>query len=310
MSCRYSQSKNASDKKSRFGYGAGPLLFAPLSEIARIGRNPPYVITFAIFMLVTIPTALVRNVPAFMFFRFLQGFFGSPILATGGASLADVYSPVTLPFAMTAWAYACFVAPIVGYVTSFSCKSLVLQTHHQKLMNCADEVLNSPIVASAAITTLGWRFSIWEILLASAPVMLMLLLLPETSTPTILYHRAARLRDATNNPEIRSMSEIHQGETDFRTTVIESLLIPMKITILDPAMLFTNVYMMLIYGIYYSFFEAFPLVYGEMYGFDLLQNGLSFIPIAVGTTISLMLYMAYLYFVRVSAHHAPNRDRY
>lgn len=171
-------------------------------------------------------------------------------------------------------------------------------------------MVNSPIVASAAITTLGWRFSIWEILLASAPVMLMLLLLPETSTPTILYYRAARLRDATKNQGIRSMSEIHQGQTDFRTTVIESLLIPMKITLLDPAMLFTNVYMMLIYGIYYSFFEAFPLVYGEMYGFNLLQNGLSFIPIAVGTTISLMLYMSYLYFVRVSAHQAPNRDQY
>lgn len=122
----------------RFGYGAGPLLFAPLSEIARIGRNPPYVITFAIFMLVTVPTALVKNAPAFMFFRFLQGFFGSPILATGGASLADVYSSVTLPFAMTAWAYACFVAPIVGYVIPFSCKPQMLQPSPRTLLNYAD----------------------------------------------------------------------------------------------------------------------------------------------------------------------------
>lgn len=167
-----------------------------------------------------------------------------------------------------------------------------------------------PIVASAAITTLGWRFSIWEILIASAPVIIMLLLLPETSTPTILFHRAARLRQATENPNIHSIAEIYEGEVDFRTTLVESLLIPMKITLLDPAMLFTNVYMMLIYGIYYSFFEAFPLVYGEMYGFNLLQNGLSFIPIGVGTTISLVLYVAYLYFIRVRVHQTPECNQH
>ncbi|KAI4729410.1 MFS general substrate transporter [Aureobasidium sp. EXF-10728] len=41
-----------------FGYGVGPLLFAPLSEIASVGRNLPYVTTFIVYMLVTIPTAL------------------------------------------------------------------------------------------------------------------------------------------------------------------------------------------------------------------------------------------------------------
>jgi DHA1 family multidrug resistance protein-like MFS transporter len=89
----------------RLGYGLGPLLFSPLSEIPQIGRNIPYATTFFLYTLVSIPLALVRNAPAFMFLRFLQGF------ATGGASLSDVYSDEYLPFGISAWATACFVAP-------------------------------------------------------------------------------------------------------------------------------------------------------------------------------------------------------
>jgi DHA1 family multidrug resistance protein-like MFS transporter len=85
------------------GYGVGPLLFSPLSEIPRIGRNPIYIITFAIFVILSIPTALVNNFPGLIVLRFLQGFFGSPCLAAGGASMSDMYSMINLPFAMIAW---------------------------------------------------------------------------------------------------------------------------------------------------------------------------------------------------------------
>jgi hypothetical protein len=44
-------------------YGLGPMLFSPLSELPLIGRNPPYMITFAIFVILLVPTALVDNFP-------------------------------------------------------------------------------------------------------------------------------------------------------------------------------------------------------------------------------------------------------
>jgi hypothetical protein len=49
---------------TRLGYGLGPLLFSPLSEIPQIGRNIPYATTFFLCTLVSIPLALVRNAPA------------------------------------------------------------------------------------------------------------------------------------------------------------------------------------------------------------------------------------------------------
>ncbi|CAI7588385.1 unnamed protein product [Penicillium bialowiezense] len=72
------------------GYGIGPLLFSPLSEIPACGRNIPYIGSFLIFVIISVPTALVDNYPGLMVLRFLQGFFGSPCLASGGASMADM----------------------------------------------------------------------------------------------------------------------------------------------------------------------------------------------------------------------------
>lgn len=88
------------------GYGVGPLLFSPLGEIPRIGRSPVYIITMGLFVILSIPTALVDTFPGLIVLRFLQGFFGSPCLASGGASMSDMYSMVHLPFAMIAWVAA------------------------------------------------------------------------------------------------------------------------------------------------------------------------------------------------------------
>jgi DHA1 family multidrug resistance protein-like MFS transporter len=90
------------------GYGVGPLLFSPLSEIPRIGRSPVYIVTMILFVVISIPTALVDNYPGLMVLRFLQGFFGSPCLASGGASMGDMYSLMSLPFAMIVWVAAAY----------------------------------------------------------------------------------------------------------------------------------------------------------------------------------------------------------
>lgn len=90
------------------GYGMGPLVFSPLSEIPVIGRNPVYIVTMFLFVILSIPTALVKNFAGLMVLRFLQGFFGSPCLASGGASIQDMYSLMSLPYAMMAWVSAAY----------------------------------------------------------------------------------------------------------------------------------------------------------------------------------------------------------
>ncbi|KAJ5490068.1 Major facilitator superfamily domain general substrate transporter [Penicillium expansum] len=209
------------------GYGIGPLVFSPLSEIPVIGRNPVYIVTMFLFVIISIPTALVGNFPGLMVLRFLQGFFGSPCLASGGASIGDMYSLMSLPYAMMAWVSAAYCGPALG-----------------------------PLLSGFAVPVKGWRWSLFESIWASAPVfILMFMFLPETSSATILLRRADRLRKIHNTNRFMAQSEINQRNMHISDIAIDALIKPMEITIKDPAVLFVQIYTAIIYGIYYSFFE-------------------------------------------------------
>ncbi|KAF2747721.1 MFS general substrate transporter [Sporormia fimetaria CBS 119925] len=247
-------------------YGIGPLLFSPLSEIPVIGRNPPYMISYAIFVILLVPSALINNFPGLIVLRFLQGFFGSPCLATGGATLQDVYNLVKLPYVFSLWAFAATCGPALG-----------------------------PIISGFSVEATNWRWSQWEMLWLNGPVFLSLFfLLPETSSAKILLRRAERLRRLTGNPNIRSQSEIDQANLSARDITVEALWRPFQLILLDPAIAFTAVYTALIYAIYYSWFEAFPLVYSGMYHFTLGEIGLTFLSVTVGVLISLAWYWYYI----------------
>jgi MFS transporter, DHA1 family, multidrug resistance protein len=120
--------------------------------------------------------------------------------------------------------------------------------------------------------------------------------LPETSASNILLRRAARLRKISGNDKIRSQTEIDRKGITPRAIFMDAVVKPFEISIKDPAVLFTNVYTALTYGIYYSFFEVFPLVYGPFYGFNLGETGLVFLAIVMGCFLGMAIYFAYLHF--------------
>lgn len=127
----------------------------------------------------------------------------------------------------------------------------------------------------------------------------MFLLLPETSTPNILLRRARRLRKLTGDERLRSQSEIDQKNLKPSAILMDAIVKPMEITIKDPAILFVNVYTAIIYGIYYSFFEVFPLVYPVYYGFSLGMIGVVFTCILVACLIGVAIYCLYLKFLLI-----------
>ncbi|KAM0719048.1 hypothetical protein Q7P37_004953 [Cladosporium fusiforme] len=248
-------------------YGIGPLIFSPISEIPAVGRNPPYMITMGIFVALCIAAPLVDNMAGLLVIRFLQGFFGSPCLATGGASLGDMFSIIKLPYVLGLWALSATAGPALG-----------------------------PTISSFAVTAKDWRWSLWEMLWLSGPIFIMMLFfLPETSQANILLRRARRLRKLTGNDNYRSLSELEQAKMNPRDIVFDALVRPMQLMLLDPAIGFTAAYIALCYAIFYSFFEAFPIVYMERYHFNLGEMGLTFLSINVATILSLAIYYLYVY---------------
>lgn len=89
------------------GFGTGPLLWAPLSEI--YGRKYPVLIPYFICVCFTFGTAVAADFTTVLVTRFLAGFFGSaPVSITSGA-LADMFDPK-----QRGWALLCYATAVVG----------------------------------------------------------------------------------------------------------------------------------------------------------------------------------------------------
>ena len=252
-------------------YGVGPLLWAPLCEIPVIGRNPVYIFTFIIFFVLSFPAAVVKSFSGLLALRFFQGFFGSPALANGGATFSDMYSLLYVPYQLSWWVFAAWGGPALG-----------------------------PLMAGFAVPTENWHWSLWEIVWIAAPVVvLLLILMPETSTSNILLRRARRLRELTGDSRFQSQSEVDQRQLTASAILVAALLKPIEITLKDPAILFVNMYTALFYGIYYTFFEVFPLIFPSQYGFNAGQIGLAFLSCQIGAAIGLATYFAYLHWYMI-----------
>ncbi|KAL4866264.1 hypothetical protein BDV12DRAFT_210622 [Aspergillus spectabilis] len=264
------------------GYGVGPMLFSPLSEIASVGRNAPYIVTLFIYTMLWIGASTVQNFPGYLVLRFLTGFFGSPALATGGASFGDMaiqYPLIKVPYALVLWGAATVVGPALA-----------------------------PVVSNFSAPAKNWHWVSWEMLWVSAPVLLIwFFLVPETSASTILYYRAKRLRKLTGNNRYRTKEEIDRinAKTTTKTIFYNAIIKPAQINILDPAVLFSTIYTSLIYAIFYSFFESFPLIFEGVYQFDFEITGLPFLAVLPALAIATIFLISHWYLSVV--RHFPTK---
>lgn len=85
-----------------------------MSEIPYIGRNPVYVGTLAAFVCLQLGVIYAKNFGMLLAFRFITGFVGSPVLATGGATIADMYAPNKQVYGIALWGAAAVLGPALG----------------------------------------------------------------------------------------------------------------------------------------------------------------------------------------------------
>lgn len=177
-----------------------------------------------------------------------------------------MYSLLYLPYPLALWVVAMFAAPALG-----------------------------PLLSGFSVYAENWRWSQWEVLWMAGPIFLLFFFfLPETQPTTILLRRASRLRKVTGNQDIRTQTEIDRKGVSFGAILTDAIIKPVEICLKDPAILFVNLYTALTYGIYYSFFEVFALVYGPIYGFNVGETSIVFTCIIVGCFIALTIHFSYL----------------
>lgn len=248
------------------GYGLGPVIFSPMSEVAIIGRNSIYLITLFLFTMFQIGCALAPNLGAMVVFRLITGIFCSPSLAIGGASLSDFFSRKILTFAIAIWSIAAVAAPIIA-----------------------------PLLGASMYIAVNWRFIFWFLMIWSGVTfLLMYCTFLETYGPNILSRRARRVRRETGDDRYYTTQEKIDSQVSTRQYFNELLLRPFIIQFSEPGVLAFNLYIALAYGAFYLFFEAFPIVFVEIYHFTVIELGLSFLGFLVGTSIAFSMLTVFL----------------
>ncbi|KAL9118671.1 MAG: hypothetical protein Q9187_004784 [Circinaria calcarea] len=239
------------------GWGFGPLLWAPLSEV--YGRKWPVLIPFLISMVMSFGTASAKDIQTVLITRFFTGFFGAaPITCTGGV-FVDIWDPSQRGNA------------IVGYT----------------LAVCSSPAL-APVVGGAIIYSgTSWRWTEYTTAILQASVLLLdLIFIQESYVPRLLVSKARKLRKSTGNWALHAKWE--ENDISIRELAIKFGLRPFQILI-TPICLFVTIYTSFIYGVFYASLASFPIIFKETRGWNELVGSLPFLAVLIGIMLGAAL---------------------
>lgn len=266
-------------------YGIAPMFLSPLQEFPSWGRNPVYIVGFAIFLILQIPCILAPNLAVLLVFRFLSSFAGAPCLATGGASMGDLFGAKYLSVAIGAWCKCSFSLDLLLTTPLIlTTPELTLQEPAAIAAICGP--IFGPVSSSFAAQLENWRWPFLELVWFGGVVFpLVFFSLPETLESTVLVRRARRLRKLTGNDKLRAPAELDGSmEQTIPAMMGETIHRAFRLA-LEPSLLVCHLYTALIYSIMYLWFEAFPILWNEMHGYGIGGSGLFFLAFIVATLV-------------------------
>lgn len=239
------------------GFAIGPALWAPLSEI--YGRQILFIVTHALLVAFVAASAGCRSMASLLVFRFLSGTFGSSPLTNSGGVIADLFPPAQRGVALSIFATAPFMGPILG-----------------------------PTIGGFIAITIGWRWVQGVCCIFIGSVWIVgIFIVPETYGPVLLKKIAKQLSQSSGKIHI-SVLDINAGGAGLSDVFGRALLRPWVLLFLEPIVLIASLYLSILYGTVYMFLGAFPIVYQENRGWNEGIGGLAFLGLAVGMLIGLV----------------------
>ncbi|KAJ4142588.1 hypothetical protein NW754_010030 [Fusarium falciforme] len=239
--------------------------------------------TFGLFTVFTMACALAPNWPALLIFRFFCGAFASSPIAIVAGILADVYNdPRTRGRAFAIFMVCTTGGPIL-----------------------------SPIISGFAGPSIGWRWVFWIALIVAGVTLVLIAFLPETYGPILLSRRARKIRK--EDPASRAIAPRDLESTDLRQLLTVVLTRPLRMLIFEPIVTTTCAYLSLVYTIFYMSFQAFPIIFQDVYGLSPGVTGLAYLPIFGGAAVTLPIFWAWdNALARATARDAPwvQREEY
>lgn len=126
-----------------------------------------------------------------------------------------------------------------------------------------------------AVAAKGWRWTQWIILFFAVFAYISALGMQETYKKIIIMRAAKKAGESLPPapPRLQAMKYLFQV----------TLLRPIKMLYSEPIVIAWSLYIGFTFALLYSFFAAFQFIYATVYGFDIQQIGLSFLPLAIGS---------------------------
>ncbi|KIY50669.1 MFS general substrate transporter [Fistulina hepatica ATCC 64428] len=237
------------------GLGLGPLLLGPLSEV--YGRNNIYRVSYFLFLVFTFPVAFAPNIGCYLVFRFITGFCSSAFLSVAGGSVSDLFANEHVATPMAVYSMSPFLGPVLG-----------------------------PLVSGFINQNLYWRWT-YRILIIWIFVQYVALVLfvPETYVPVLLKQKAERLRKETSDS--RYWAPIEREGKHLGHAILVSCYKPFQLLLFDRMALLLDIWTALVLGILYLAFQAFPIIFEDVHGFNMQMTGLTFLGIGIGMLCAL-----------------------
>jgi multidrug resistance protein len=231
-------------------FAIGPLFAAPLTEV--YGRVWVLHISNLLFLVFNLGCAFSPNTSSFLVFRFLAGFVGSTPVACGGGVVSDLFSEHDRASAMSLY----YVGPLIGPVIG-------------------------PVMGGFIAETVGVQYDFYVVAaLCGVAALIGIPFLRESYAPIIRLRRQKTTRD---------LEKADGGHPDLTAPHMNKW-VYLWINLKRPVILLTrsficfilSLYVALIYGIYYLMFATFPILFSEVYHFNIGIGGLTYIGLGVG----------------------------
>ncbi|EHK50436.1 hypothetical protein TRIATDRAFT_128734 [Trichoderma atroviride IMI 206040] len=235
------------------GYCAGPLIFAPMSEL--YGRRWIFYITFSVYLAFNFLCAFAPNFGSLLVGRFLSGTFVSAALSNGPGVLADLWNPVQRANAMGGFSATLWIGPSLG-----------------------------PVIAGFLQLKKDWRWSFYVLLMLGGASFFLMLTIPETHGPTVLRHKARRIRKA----QIPGYENVKAQIEDNNLGVVGVYKVALTrpwIILFDPVSFLIAIYLSVVYTLLYMLFTIYPIVFQEKRGWN---AGVGELPL-LGTVLGAVL---------------------
>ncbi|KAK4187795.1 major facilitator superfamily domain-containing protein [Podospora australis] len=236
------------------GFGIGPLMWAPLSEV--YGRRVAVFAPMFIAVCFSFGSATAKDFQTLMLTRFFGALFASaPVTNTGGV-LGDLFGPAERGIAMAGYAMAVVGGPSLG-----------------------------PIVSAVVVVqpSLGWRWTEYLTGILQITILIIaVIFIDETYPPKLLVYKARRLRIESGNWALHAKFE--EWDVSILELAKKFLLRPVQL-LCTPICFLVALYASFCYGILYMQLGSIPIIFGQIRGWPQLVATLPFLCIFIGAIL-------------------------